>query len=365
MQGALKGWYWLSETVGQASTLFGPFWGKSKVHKIAAGVFGACGAVYQGIRTADFTLPKWGGEAETDEEMGRTVDTQSSSRGHLQGTGKHKGNAPYWAYAQGVGYHILLLATVGFGAFFTVSSAVGRSAEAHGHDDEVFPGLNTGEWVAVVLWSLIQYLFELSNGGVEVLKNIVETHHLQPDSALHKLCLPLRLLPEKGASSLAALGSVAHSADHVLTMAMFVSWESDPSPLVKLGYAGFGIVLMFAALGNLLETSCFEGTISYRNLLTIGRGSNELRGRLDKVKLPRILTPGQANIVRRWIQLTGGPVHGMDTAVPILQALRAVGLTTKVAYPIATLLGIGSGIGNHNVEVVNARGEVEAMTKGS
>lgn len=369
----LKGWYWVSEIVGQASTLFGPFWKKGKIHNIAAGILGACGAVYQGVTTAKFSLPKWGGEAEedassidADKEMGSTIDSTPTNTSQLKHPNRNKGQASCWAYAQGVSYHVLLLAVAGFGALFTVSSAMGRSAEAHGHDKEVFPTLNTAEWAIVVVWSLIQYLFELSNGGVEVLKDIVEKHHPRPNAALHTLCLPLRMFTNKiGAASLASVGSVAHSADHILTMTMFVPWHDDPSKLEKIGYALFSILLTYAGVGTFLETAAFEGTISYRNLHALHQGSQNLRERLEKVELPKAFTPTQATLMHRVIQSTGGPVHGLDCAVPILQALRTVGVPKEIAYPTATFFGLGSGIGNHQIEVVNAGQELEAMTKTS
>ena len=368
MQGALKVWYWVSERMGQASTFFGPFWGNKKANRITAGVLGACGALYDGIRAAKFGIPKWSSEQDSpaqdeDEELGSSAEDSSQKKLTEKGS---KGNSPCWAYTLGIGYHLLLLITMSISTYFSVSSAVGRAAEAHGHDKEVFPTLNKAEWVIVVIWSLIQYLFELSNGGVEVLKGIVEKHHLKPDIALHTLCLPLRMFTnKKAATGLASVGSVAHSVDHILTMTMFVPWHADPSKFEKVGYALFGLVLAYAGTGTFLETAAFEGTISYRNLKALGQDSRNLRERLKDVELPKVFTKTQANAMHRIIQSTGGPVHGLDCAVPILQALRAVGVPKEMAYAAATVFGLGSGIGNHQIEVVNAGEELAEMTKTS
>ena len=366
MQSALKLWYGVSETVGQASTFFGPFWGKTKANRITAAVLAACGALYDGIRAGKFGIPKWGGKQDSpaqdeDEELGNPAEDNPQKKLTKQGS---KGNSPCWAYTLGIGYHLLLLTTMSIGTYFSVSSAVGRAAEAHGHDKEVFPTLNKAEWAVVVIWSLIQYLFELSNGGVEVLKEFVEKHHPRPDTALHTLCLPLRMFTNKtGAASLASVGSVAHSADHILTMTMFVPWHANPSKLEKVGYALFGLVLAYAGTGTFLETAAFEGTISYRNLRALHQGSQDLRRRLDDVELPKVFTKTQANVMHRIIQSTGGPVHGLDCAVPILQALRTVGVPKEIAYAAATFFGLGSGIGNHQIEVVNAGEELAEMTR--
>lgn len=157
-------------------------------------------------------------------------------------------------------------------------------------------------------------------------------------------------------------GTIADTFEHMTPLVIIIPtpWlldiASGPDWLAETALGVSSVTLLIITATVLAQTYLFEGSFSEKNLLKIASHS---KLELDKEKpwLNRFV----ASIFHYFLYL-GGPLHGVDTGLSILLALRELKAPSWATHSFAIVSLLIAWMGNHYSEVKESQAALEEIT---